>query len=119
RTRQCTRHQLIPARKQVRQLNRTKITRVEQSEGGAGNPAIIGTEFLRSIVESHNVRRNGNSVKMESGLKAQQELEKIEQQIERLQALEGQNEETRRQVQQLHDRVNDLRREVSSHLNPW
>lgn len=100
-------------------MNRSKITRVEQSEGDAGNPAIIGTEFLLSIVESHNVRRNGNTVKMESGLKAQQELEKIEQQIERLQALEGQNEETRRQVKQLHDRVNDLRREVSSHLNAW
>jgi acetyl-CoA carboxylase carboxyl transferase subunit alpha len=56
---------------------------------------------------------------MDSGLKAQQELTKIEQQIERLQALEGQNEETRRQVQLLHDRVNDLRREVSSHLNAW
>jgi acetyl-CoA carboxylase carboxyl transferase subunit alpha len=56
---------------------------------------------------------------MDSGLKAQQELTKIEQQIERLQALEGQNEETRRQVQQLHDRVDDLRREVSAHLNPW
>ena len=79
----------------------------------------MGTEFLLSIVESHHVRGNGNAVKMDSGLKAQQELAKIEQQIERLQALEGQNEETRRQVQQLHDRVNDLRREVSSHLNPW
>jgi acetyl-CoA carboxylase carboxyl transferase subunit alpha len=56
---------------------------------------------------------------MDSGIKAQQELAKIEQQIERLQALEGQSEETRRQVQQLHDRVDDLRREVSSHLNPW
>ena len=56
---------------------------------------------------------------MESGLKAQQELSKIEQQIERLQALEGQSEETRRQIQQLHDRVDDLRREVSSHLNAW
>jgi acetyl-CoA carboxylase carboxyl transferase subunit alpha len=56
---------------------------------------------------------------MDSGLKAQQELAKIEQQIERLQTLEGENEETRRQVQQLHDRVDDLRREVSAHLNPW
>jgi acetyl-CoA carboxylase carboxyl transferase subunit alpha len=56
---------------------------------------------------------------MDSGLKAQQELEKIEQQIERLQALEGQNEETRRQVQLLHERVNDLRREVSAGLNAW
>src|SRR2546425_6792934 len=79
----------------------------------------MGTEFLLSMVEAHNVGGNGNLNTMDSGFKAQQELEKIEQQIERLQALEGQNEETRRQVQQLHDRVNDLRREVSSHLNPW
>ena len=100
-------------------MNRAKITRADQSEGDAGHPAVIGTEFLLSIVESHNGRGNGNVVKMDSGLKAQQELEKIEQQIERLQALEGQNEETRRQVKQLHDRVNDLRREVSSHLNAW
>jgi acetyl-CoA carboxylase carboxyl transferase subunit alpha len=84
-----------------------------------GNPAIIGTEFLVSMMETHHGRRNGNVVKMESGIKAQQELSKIEQQIERLQALEGQSEETRRQIQQLHDRVDDLRREVSSHLNPW
>ncbi len=84
-----------------------------------GHPAIIGTDFLLSMVETHHGRRNGNLVKMESGLKAQQELSKIERQIERLQALEGQSEETRRQIQQLHDRVDDLRREVSSHLNPW
>jgi acetyl-CoA carboxylase carboxyl transferase subunit alpha len=56
---------------------------------------------------------------MDSGLKSQQELEKIEQQIQRLETLEGQSEETRRQIQQLHQRVNDLRREVSSHLNAW
>ena len=56
---------------------------------------------------------------MDSGLKAQQELQKIEEQITRLQALEGQSAETVRQIQQLHDRVDGLRREVSSHLNAW
>ncbi len=100
-------------------MSRAKITRAQRSDDSAGNPAIIGTEFLLSMVEAHNVGGNGNVITMDSGFKAQQELEKIEQQIERLQALEGQNEETRRQVQQLHDRVNDLHREVSSHLNPW
>src|SRR6202795_3811384 len=79
----------------------------------------MGTEFLLSMVEAHSVGGNGNLNTMDSGFKAQQELEKIEQQIERLQALEGQSEETRRQIQQLHDRVDDLRREVSSHLNAW
>ncbi len=100
-------------------MRRAKITRAEQSESSARNPAIVGTEFLLSIVEAHHTRRNGNVVKMDSGLKAQQELEKIEQQIARLQALEGQSAETHRHIQQLHDRVNDLRREVSSHLNAW
>ena len=56
---------------------------------------------------------------MDSGLRAQQELDKIEEQISRLQSLEGQDEETHRQILQLHDRLNDLRRELSSHLNAW
>jgi len=56
---------------------------------------------------------------MDSSGKAQQELSKIEEQIERLQTLAGPNEETRRQIQQLHERVNDLRRQVSGQLNAW
>jgi len=56
---------------------------------------------------------------MDSGLKAQHELEKIEEQIQRLELLEGQNEETRRHIQQLHERVKDLRREISTQLNAW
>ena len=36
-----------------------------------------------------------------------------------MQSLEGQGDETRRQIQQLHERVNNLRREVSTHLNAW
>jgi acetyl-CoA carboxylase carboxyl transferase subunit alpha len=33
--------------------------------------------------------------------------------------MEGQNTETVRQIGQLHERVSDLRREISSHLNAW
>ena len=100
-------------------MKRAKIARAPHSEESAGHPAIIGTDFLLSIVETHNAGRNGNTITMDSGFRAQKELEKIEEQIQHLQALEGQNEATRRQVQQLHERVNDLRREVSSHMNPW
>ena len=91
----------------------------EGASNGSGNTAIAGTDFMLSIVEAHHTRKNGNVIKMDSGLKAQQELAKIEEQITRLQAVEGQNSETLRQIQQLHDRVNDLRREISSHLNAW
>jgi acetyl-CoA carboxylase carboxyl transferase subunit alpha len=71
------------------------------------------------MVEAHHTRRNGNVIKMDSAVKAQEELLKIEQQIERLRALEGQNDDTRVQIEQLHERVNDLRREVSAQLNAW
>lgn len=56
---------------------------------------------------------------MDSGLKAQQELEKIKDQISRLQALEGQSAETLRQIQLLNERVDGIRREISSNLNAW
>src|SRR5664279_2620716 len=106
-------------------MSRAKIKRAEKSDNisqngtnnGVENAAIAGTDFMLSIVEAHHTRRNGNVIKMDSGLKAQQELEKIEGQITRLRALEGQNAETLRHIQQLHERVNDLRREISSHLN--
>src|ERR1035441_5300829 len=104
-------------------MRRAKIKRAGKSDrtanNGAKNAAIAGTDFMLSIVEAHHARQNENVIKMDSGLKAQKELEKIEGQITRLQGVEGQNAETLRQIQQLHERVNDLRREISSHLNAW
>jgi acetyl-CoA carboxylase carboxyl transferase subunit alpha len=83
------------------------------------NMAVAGTDFMLSMVEGHHPRNNGNSNKMDSGLKAQQELTKIEGQITRLQSQEGQSSDTLRQIERLNERVNDLRREISSHLNAW
>src|ERR1017187_10443566 len=111
----------------MRPMRRAKIKRAEKSDHSASdaakngdeNSAVAGMEFLLSIVEAHHTRKNGNVIKMDSGLKAQQELARIEEQITRLRALEGQNAETLRQIQQLHERVNDLRREISSRLNAW
>lgn len=98
-------------------MRRAKTKRAERKDGGERS-AVASAEFLLSIVEDH-ARRNGNTNRMDSGLKAQQELGKIEGQIARLESLEGQSEETRRQIQQLHERLNDLRREVSTQLNAW
>jgi acetyl-CoA carboxylase carboxyl transferase subunit alpha len=108
-------------------MRRAKIKRADKSDRtaesgakhGAENAAVAGVDFMLSIVEAHHTRKNGNVVKMDAGLKAQQELEKIEQQITKLQTLEGQSAETLRQIQQLHERVDGLRREISSHLNAW
>ena len=85
------------------------------------NPALVVTsaDFLLSMVEARWTARNGDGSKMETGIRAQQELEKIEQQIAKLQAAPGQNEETRGQIQQLRDRIHALRQQVSLHRNAW
>src|ERR1700690_419505 len=69
---------------------------------------VTGTEFLLSMVEARWAARNGDGRKMESQLRAQQELGKIERQLERLQSLPGQDEDVRSQIQQLHDRIQAL-----------
>src|ERR1700691_3269694 len=91
------------------------------ANGGAqpGTEHAAVADFALSIAETHPTRKNSNVIKMDPGTKAVQELAKIEEQITRLQAREGQDSETLRQVQQLHDRVDSLRREISSHLNAW
>ena len=103
----------------TRPMRRIKTRRAGKSDATAENAAVASADFMLSIVEAHHTHGNGNVIKMDSGLKAQQELEKIEQQITKLQTLEGQSAETLRQIRQLHDRVDGLRREISSHLNAW
>jgi acetyl-CoA carboxylase carboxyl transferase subunit alpha len=56
---------------------------------------------------------------MEAASKAQNELERIEKQIEHLQAAAGDNEEARRQLQEMHRSVDALRRQVSGKLSAW
>jgi len=79
---------------------------------------VNGADFLLSMVEARMTSHNGDRRKMDSGLRAQQELQKIEQQIERLEAV-NQDENTREQIHQLHERVHALREQVSVQLSAW
>jgi acetyl-CoA carboxylase carboxyl transferase subunit alpha len=60
-----------------------------------------------------------NDPNMEAASKAQEELEKIETQIEQLQTVAGANQDAQKQLQTLHDRVDSLRRQISGQLTPW
>ena len=95
------------------------MARKPKSRGGIStdSPAVAASELLLEMMETS--RGNNGHAPSDSGLKAQQDLNKIQQQIEHLQSLEGQSEETHRHIQQLHDRVDELRRQISSHLNAW
>lgn len=70
-------------------MRRAKLKPVRKPEPGTEHASVTGAEFLLSIVETHKTQRNGKVIGMESGLKAQQELDKIEEQISRLESLEG------------------------------
>ena len=60
-----------------------------------------------------------NDPNMEAASKAQDELEKIEAQIEQLQGATGNNPDAQKQLQVLHDRVDALRRQMSGQLTAW
>jgi len=105
-------------------------------DAGRSHPAVVAREFLFSMVQTHwaelanghangNGNENGNrngyghGVSMESVNKAQDELERIEQQIGKLEALPGQDVEAARMMQELHGRVSALRRQIDSQLDAW
>jgi acetyl-CoA carboxylase carboxyl transferase subunit alpha len=56
---------------------------------------------------------------MEVASKAQNELQRIEKQIEQLQGVAGDNQDARRQLQDLHGRVEGLKRQMSGKLSAW
>jgi len=101
------------------QSRKKKIEAAAEAAPVADSAQVVsGVEFLLQMVETQQARRNGTG-KMESDSKAEVELAKIEKQLEQLQATPGQSDETRRMIQQLHDRVDALRHDVHSGFTAW
>src|SRR5262250_509165 len=74
---------------------------------------LSGAQFLLSMVETRRGARNGTG----DG-SAPEELERIEQQLGKLEALDGQNDEIRQEIEDLRQRVAGLRNEMS-HREAW
>jgi acetyl-CoA carboxylase carboxyl transferase subunit alpha len=75
---------------------------------------LTGTQLLVAMVETRRAAHNGNG----GGPGASQELEKIEQQLGRLESLDGQSAEIRKEIDDLRERVSTLRQELS-HREAW
>ena len=60
-----------------------------------------------------------NDPNMEAASKAQDELDRIESQIQQLQGAAGDNQDAQKQLQALHERVESLKRQMSGQLTPW
>lgn len=80
------------------------------------NSAVTSLELLLSMTEAR-AASNGNGSKMDS--RSQKELEKIERQIGQLELVPGQDDETRREIQELHARIDALRDQVSAKSSAW
>jgi acetyl-CoA carboxylase carboxyl transferase subunit alpha len=113
----------------VPNLRRIRVSIQKNSKLGAKispsapNEALVmaGTELLLSMVEAR-LARNGDSHGHghDSGEKTHQELDKIEQQVARMQQAAGPDEKTQREIERLHERLQALRKDMSSsHSKAW
>jgi acetyl-CoA carboxylase carboxyl transferase subunit alpha len=75
---------------------------------------LTGAQLMVSMVETRRAARNGDGLEPE----ASQELEQIERQLGKLESLEGQSTEVRREIDDLRGRVSMLRKEIS-HREAW
>jgi acetyl-CoA carboxylase carboxyl transferase subunit alpha len=75
---------------------------------------LTGAQLLVSMVETRRAERNGNS--HNDG--AVQELETIEKQLGKLESLDGQSDDVRKEIDELRERVVALRDELS-HREAW
>ena len=75
---------------------------------------LTGAQLLVSMIETRRAKSNGNGL----DTTAPQELARIEQQMERLESIDGQNEDTRSQIEELRQRVDALKREMA-HREAW
>ena len=75
--------------------------------------------WIKTVQETIEPSKETNRLHMEAASKAQIELEKIEKQIEQLETVAGDNQEAHRQLGALHDRINNLRRQVTAAMGAW
>jgi acetyl-CoA carboxylase carboxyl transferase subunit alpha len=75
---------------------------------------LTGAQLMVSMVETRRAARNGDGL----DANAPQELEQIERQLGKLESLDGQSTEVRREIDDLRGRIAMLRKEIS-HREAW
>jgi len=99
-----------------------KVPRHKDVKAAAANEAtlvVTSADFLLSMVETRWASKNGGNRKMDSSEREHRELQKIEQQLSKLQSNAGQDDATRVEIQQLHVRIDALRKQMAAHFAAW
>ena len=92
----------------------------------AGSEAAIaaGVRFIADVLGKQaasvlQAALDHDDKEMEKRQDPQQDLERIEKQIEQLQNVAGANQDARRELQKLHNEVDQLRRQIFAHRHAW
>lgn len=80
---------------------------------------VTGADFLLSMVEARLAASNGSGPGLNGKHKVHQQLRAIEHQISRLDAVGNEDETTRRDIQELSQRIEGVRKQMSSHFSAW
>ena len=92
----------------------TPVRQDEATVSGAAAPA----EHQLSVAGAEK-SVEGKEVNPDAAARAEHELERIERQIGKLETAAGDNQEARRQLENLHAQVHALRRQMDAHLHAW
>jgi acetyl-CoA carboxylase carboxyl transferase subunit alpha len=92
---------------------------VKASPANDATLVVTSADFLLSMVETRWASKNGGGRKLDSSDREQRELQKIEQQLSKLQSDATQDEATRTEIRQLHERIEALRKEMAAHFAAW
>jgi acetyl-CoA carboxylase carboxyl transferase subunit alpha len=116
RPRQRARRRLIPVQPEVTETAVANEPELTPAQTGM----LSALDFWMCAAEAMYFAANRrNDPNMEAVSKAQEELTRIETQLQQLQSAAGENQEARKQLQALHDRVESLRRQMAGQLTPW
>jgi acetyl-CoA carboxylase carboxyl transferase subunit alpha len=88
-------------------------------DGPTAADALEASQYLVSLAGAVVEKSVKKEASTEASARAQYELGRIERQIEQLEAAAGNNQEARRQLEQLHSQVRALRQQMDAHLNAW
>ena len=89
-------------------------------EGVPASGALQASQYLVSLAGPVVERSvNGTEGNTEAAARADRELGRIERQIEQLEAAAGDNQDARRQLEDLHAQVQALRQQMDARLNAW
>jgi acetyl-CoA carboxylase carboxyl transferase subunit alpha len=92
---------------------------VERESALVKNGILPAVDYWISAVQTLVESPGAKAPQMEATSKAQQELERIEKQISELESAAGENQQALRQLQELHERVGGLRRQITAQMGPW